>query len=177
MRPVVLSHHQAADDVGACGDESKEEGLNQGDLAAVADLHDVSVLHDVFFSFKAQQSFFFQRLLAAVFHEVVVVANFRSDEVFLQVGVNHACRALRIRAARDRPGAALFFTNSEERNQSEQTIRRANQPRRSRLRELVVREKRSKFFGRQFRHFGFQLSADDRAIQYWAEGSAESASL
>ena len=95
----------------------------------MADLHDVSVLHDVVFSLKAQQSFFFQRLLAAMFHEVFVVANFRSNKMFLQVCVNHARRSLRIRALRDRPGAALFFTDGEERDQSEQTIRRANQPR------------------------------------------------
>ena len=95
----------------------------------MADLHDISVLHDVIFSLKAQQSFLFQRLLAAMFHEVFVVANFRTNKMFLQVCVNRACRSLRIRALRDRPCAALFFTYREERYQSEKTIRRANQPR------------------------------------------------
>ena len=73
--------------------------LNQRYLSAVANLHDVSVLHDVVFSFKSQQSFLLQRLMAAVFHEVVVVADLRANEVILQVCVNHAGRALRIRAA------------------------------------------------------------------------------
>lgn len=53
MRPGLPCHHESADDVGSGGDERKQEGFSQRRyLSAVADLHDVSVFHDVVFSFK-----------------------------------------------------------------------------------------------------------------------------
>ena len=80
----------------------------------MADLHDVSIVDDVFLAFKPKQSLFLKGLMAAVLHEIIVMAHFRTDEMFLQVGVNHARGTLGVRALRNRPRTALFFANSEK---------------------------------------------------------------
>src|SRR5678816_4826627 len=95
IRDSVSSHHQTADDVGACRDESEQK--DQIALTAVADLHDVSILHDVFLAFETKQAFLLQSLMAAVLDEVVIVAHLGANKVLLKVGVNHSGRTLRIR--------------------------------------------------------------------------------
>src|SRR5262249_12755036 len=59
-------------------------------LSAMPDGHDIAILHDVFFSFEPQQTFFLQCLQGAVFHEIVVVTHFRSNEMVGQIGVDHS---------------------------------------------------------------------------------------
>jgi hypothetical protein len=77
-------------------------------------VHDVAIFHEVFFSFQAQQSFFLESLHCPVFHEVVIMTDFRANKVILKIGVNDAGRALRVRAVRDRPGAAFFLADGKE---------------------------------------------------------------
>src|SRR5688572_17827392 len=83
-------------------------------LPAVADLHDVAILDDVVFSFQAEQTLFLQSLMAAELLEVIVVADFRANEMLLQVRMDRTRSALRVRPSRNRPRATFFFSNGEE---------------------------------------------------------------
>lgn len=54
------------------------------------EVHDVSILHYVFFAFHAQLSGFAYGGLAAILDEVFVLDNFGADESFFKVGVDNS---------------------------------------------------------------------------------------
>ena len=106
--------------------------------SAVPDRHDVAVFDRIFLAFQSKQAFFLERLHGSVFHEIVVMADFRANEMIGKIGVNHAGGILCIGAARNRPCAALFFADREEGNESEQPIRGADQSLGAGFRQSVI---------------------------------------
>ena len=84
----------------------------------MADLHDVPVLDEVLFSFQPQAVPFPSAPAGSLFHEIIVVTDFRANEVIFQIRVNHSGCALRVGSTRDCPGPAFFFADSEKGNKS-----------------------------------------------------------
>src|SRR5262245_57311031 len=89
--------------------------------------HDVAILDHVFLAFETKQSFFLKREHRSVFYEVVVMADFGPNEMIREICMNYAGGILRIGAACDCPCATLFFTHSEEGNQSQQPVCRTDE--------------------------------------------------
>ena len=81
---------------------------------------DVAVFDDVLFAFGAEEAFFFDGLLAAVFEEVVGGVAVGFDEAFFEVGVDDAGGAGGFGAAADGPGADLLHAGGEVGDEVEQ---------------------------------------------------------
>ena len=90
MGPFAVRDDDSADHIGESRGDSKKKRLCKMGSSAVPDGHNVAVFDGIFFSFQSEKAFFLEGLHRTVFHEVVVVAHFRPDEVIGKVGVNHA---------------------------------------------------------------------------------------
>ncbi len=75
---------------------------------------DVTVLHDVSFSFGTEFAGGFDGLFGAVFFKVVVVADLSSNKATFKVGMDGASGFGCSGAFFDGPGATLFFASREE---------------------------------------------------------------
>ena len=60
------------------------------ELYIETEMHDISILYYVFFSFNTQFSGFFDSSLRAILKEVFVFDNFGTDKTFLKVGMDHS---------------------------------------------------------------------------------------
>ena len=58
-------------------------------LYVETEVHDVTVLHDVFFAFYAQFSSFFHCCFRTVPDIIIVFYHFRTDESFFKIGMDH----------------------------------------------------------------------------------------
>src|ERR1041385_3974662 len=96
--------------------------------SAVADMQDVAILHDVIFALKSQLAFGSGVGLRARLQQRVPVNSLGPDEVLFQIRMDGSRRSLRARSPGHGPGAALIFTNGEERNHTQQLISLADQP-------------------------------------------------
>ncbi len=72
-------------------------------------MHHVAFLHDVLFAFEAEQALLARSRIGASAGEVCVADDLGADEAALDVGVDRAGGLRGARAARDRPGAHLYF--------------------------------------------------------------------
>jgi len=88
----------------------------------VADVHHVTVLHDVIFAFEAERAFGAGGGFGAGVEELVPADGFGADEVFFQIGVNGSCGFLSASIGRNLPGATFIFASGEKRNQAEQLV-------------------------------------------------------
>ena len=79
--------------------------------------HNVPILNHVLLALKSKQSFLLQRLHASMRYKIVVMADFRADEMIGKIGMNDARGVLCVRSARDGPCAAFFFADGKKRNQ------------------------------------------------------------
>ena len=86
------------------------------------EVRDVSVLHDVIFSFQTDQAFFFGSLFTAAGDEVVVRDDFSANEAPFDVGVDLAGSFLGLRAVDDGPGTDFVGPGGEEVDQAEEGI-------------------------------------------------------
>jgi len=96
-------------------------------LAAVADVHDIAILHHVFLPFEAEGSAGAGGRLRAGIEQRVPANGFGADEVVLEVGVDCACALRGFRAERDGPGTALVFARGEETDEAEEFVALANE--------------------------------------------------
>ncbi len=138
MGPFVIRDNDSADHIGASRGDSKKKRLCKWAHPLCRIVMMSPSLTDIFFSFQPQKAFFLEGLHGAVFHEIVVMAHFRSNEMIRKIGVNHAGGILCIGSARDCPGAAFFFADGKEGNQSQQPICRPYQAFGAGLRQTVV---------------------------------------
>jgi hypothetical protein len=108
---------------------------------------DVAVFDDVVFAFGAEETFFFDGLLAAVFEEVVGGVTVGFDETFFEVGVDDAGSAGSFGAATDGPGADLLDTGGEVSDEVEETVGGVDEAVEARLFETDGFEEFSAFGG------------------------------
>jgi hypothetical protein len=78
------------------------------------DVHNVSVLDDVFLAFQPQLAFGLRLVHPAQADEIVVVHHLRPDEAALQVGVDLARGFLRGRAAARFPGSYFILAGRKD---------------------------------------------------------------
>src|SRR6476659_2393342 len=93
-----------------------------------AEVDDVSVLNDVLLAFESDFAVLTARGHRAARDEGVVRHDFSSNESTRNITVNLSRCDLRRGQPRDRPGAALIFTNREERDVPKQIVCGANDP-------------------------------------------------
>src|SRR6185503_2144507 len=84
------------------------------------EMHNVSILNNVLFSFQLQLALLAATRFAPEFHQILEASDLRSDESALDVRVNNARRLMRGRAALDRPSPAFVLTRSQKADQVEQ---------------------------------------------------------
>ena len=121
------------------------------------EVRDVSVLHDVIFSFQTDQAFFFGSLFAAAGDEVVVGHDFGADEAAFDIGVDLAGRFLGFRAVDDGPGADFVSTGSEEVDQAQEGIAGFDQFIQARFGQAQFFQEDFGFVVGQFGEFCFDL--------------------
>src|ERR1019366_3211207 len=95
----------------------EQERFNAGSgvrLAAVPDVEDIAVLHEVFLAFEAELADGARGGLGAQFEQEVPVDGFGADEVLLKIGVDGPGCVLGAGVLFDGPGAALVLANGEE---------------------------------------------------------------
>ena len=79
-------------------------------------------LHDVFLAFEPHFAMFLARRHRSARDERIVGDDLGTDEAAGDVAVDLAGGGLRLRAARDRPGAAFVFADREKRHVAEQIV-------------------------------------------------------
>ena len=76
-------------------------------------MHDVTVLDDILFAFQTELAGFLGAAFSVATDIIVISNGFGPDEALLKVGVNDAGSRRSFCAARDGPGARLFWADSE----------------------------------------------------------------
>src|SRR5437868_4761353 len=89
-------------------------------LSRMAEVYDVSILNDVFLALEPKLRVFTACGQRTALQQRLTRDDLRANEAALNVAVNLAGGQLRVRAARDRPGAIFVFTHREKRNVAEQ---------------------------------------------------------
>ena len=102
---------------------------NKSVLDVELEQHQIAVLGDVFLAFLAHLSRILAGLLAAQRNEIVIRDGLGANEATLKIGVNGPRRFRRLGAFSDRPGANLFGSLSEERDQVEKLVTGVDDPR------------------------------------------------
>src|SRR5579884_3278558 len=105
--------------------------------AAVPDVEDVAILHEVVFAFEAQGALRAGRGFRSGGEQRIPVDRLRPDEVLLEVGVDRAGGLLRARVGGHGPGAALVLAHGEEADQPEQLVAAADETDQAALLEAV----------------------------------------
>jgi len=87
----------------------------------------IAVLHDILFSFTADQAFFLAGGHAAQIPERFEGNDLGTDEAALEIGVDLAGCLRRLGALGDGPGAALVLAAGQEGNEAQQVVAGADQ--------------------------------------------------
>src|SRR3989344_763728 len=90
--------------------------------SAVEELHDVSVLHNIFFAFATEPAFFARFCIRPRFQQLVPRYHFRANEFVLEISVDNGARFWCRRSPLYRPRSALLFASRQERDEIEQPI-------------------------------------------------------
>ena len=88
----------------------------------------VAVVHDIVLALGADEAFLLGDGHAAAGFQVVERDDLSADKAALEVRVDLAGGLRRLRAARDRPGAALIAAARQERNEPQQAVRTLDEP-------------------------------------------------
>ena len=120
----------------------------------------IAVLHYVFFSFQADDSFFSGRSKGAALQQVFVIHDLCTDESTLEVGVDLAGCRRSLSSLLYGPGSGLFLSRCKEAHQSEQTVTCADQFVQTRLCQSQVFQEHLLLVIIQLRDLFFDLSAD-----------------
>ena len=91
------------------------------------EVHDISILHHVFFAFHAQLSGFAYGGLAAILDEVFVLDNFGTDESFFKVGMDNSGALRSFPAFLVGLCSHFHFSGGDEGFQIQQLVGRFNQ--------------------------------------------------
>lgn len=97
------------------------------ELYIETEMHDISILYYVFFSFNTQFSGFFDSSLRAILKEVFVFDNFGTDKTFLKVGMDHSGTLWSFPSFFVGPGTYFLYTGSEISLQVQQFVGRFNE--------------------------------------------------
>src|SRR6266540_4680349 len=97
----------------------RRQQLSSARSCGVAEVDDIAVQHHVILPFQAQVAVFAARRQRSAREKVLVPDDFRTDEPALNVCMDFAAGILRVRAARNGPGAILIFSDREERDVTE----------------------------------------------------------
>ena len=83
-------------------------------LHVESEVHDISILYDIFLAFHAHLAGFFHGGFRAVVDIVVVFDYFGTDESLLEVGMDHTGTLRGFPAFQERPGTAFVGTGGQE---------------------------------------------------------------
>ena len=131
-------------------------------LNVEAEVHNVAILHDVFFALDVEQAGFFHGGFTAVFQIVVILDNLCTNKAAFKVGVDHARTLRRFPAFAVRPGLHFHFAGRDKRFELQHLVSRLYKPIDAALiQSHVVQKFAALLVGFQFGDVGFRLRSYD----------------
>src|SRR5579863_2034194 len=128
--------------------------------ARVPEVYYFSVVHFVFLTFKFEMTARARFSQAPVSNQIVVGDYLRADESLLDVAVNLTRGVERCAPGANRPGTALILAHSEERDQIEEAVPRADKARDRRFLQPIAFHELSRFSVGELGHLRFHLAAN-----------------
>ena len=83
-------------------------------LNVEAEVHNVAILHDVFFALDVEQASFSHGGFTAVFQIVIILDNLCTNKAALKVGVDHARTLRQLSSLAVRPGLHSIFAGRDK---------------------------------------------------------------
>ena len=125
----------------------------------------VAVVHDIVLALGADEAFLLGDGHAAAGFQVVERDDLSADEAALEVRVDLAGGLRRLRAARDRPGAALIAAARQERNEPQQAVRTLDEPVEAGLFDAELLEEHGALVGLELADLLLDLRADGQHLR------------